>query len=108
MLFGLIGIGIGFGFGCYVSSFSATQNQQPPPLRPSADMALRLPAAVIRPLRPLGLAKPSAQQARWLATPVHPVTQTSSPTAMVFLNMGGPGTVDEVGDFLSRLFVSAP
>lgn len=24
---------------------------------------------------------------------------------MVFLNMGGPSTVDEVGDFLSRLFV---
>jgi ferrochelatase len=24
---------------------------------------------------------------------------------MVFLNMGGPSTTDEVGDFLSRLFV---
>ena len=39
-----------------------------------------------------------------------PVTQdtTSSkgPTAMVFMNMGGPSTTDEVGDFLSRLFVS--
>lgn len=38
-----------------------------------------------------------------------PVTQdaTSSkgPTAMVFMNMGGPSTTDEVGDFLSRLFV---
>ncbi|KAE9964002.1 hypothetical protein BLS_008740 [Venturia inaequalis] len=37
-----------------------------------------------------------------------PVTQdaTSSkgPTAMVFMNMGGPSTTDEVGDFLSRLF----
>lgn len=75
-------------------------------------MAFRLPAAAVRPLRPLSIAKPSAQQVRWLATPVHPVTQdaTSSrgPTAMVFLNMGGPSTVDEVGDFLSRLFVSAP
>jgi len=38
-----------------------------------------------------------------------PVTQdaTSSkgPTAMVFMNMGGPSTTGEVGDFLSRLFV---
>jgi protoheme ferro-lyase len=24
---------------------------------------------------------------------------------MVFMNMGGPSTTDEVGDFLSRLFV---
>lgn len=24
---------------------------------------------------------------------------------MVFMNMGGPATTDEVGDFLSRLFV---
>lgn len=44
-----------------------------------------------------------------LATAVPPVTQdaTSSkgPTAMVFLNMGGPSTTNEVEDFLSRLFV---
>ena len=50
------------------------------------------------------------RQLRSLATAVHPVTQdaTSSkgPTAMVFMNMGGPSTTDEVGDFLSRLFVS--
>lgn len=48
-------------------------------------------------------------QLRSFATPVPPVTQdaTSSkgPTAMVFMNMGGPSTTDEVGDFLSRLFV---
>ena len=47
---------------------------------------------------------------RSMATIVPPVTQdaTSSkgPTAMVFMNMGGPSTTDEVGDFLSRLFVS--
>ena len=47
---------------------------------------------------------------RGMATIVPPVTQdtTSSkgPTAMVFMNMGGPSTTDEVGDFLSRLFVS--
>lgn len=49
------------------------------------------------------------QQISSFATAVPPVTQdaTSSkgPTAMVFLNMGGPSTTDEVGDFLSRLFV---
>ncbi|RDL36225.1 Ferrochelatase [Venustampulla echinocandica] len=50
-------------------------------------------------------------QSRSFATPVPPVTQnaTSSkgPTAMVFMNMGGPSTTDEVGDFLSRLFSDA-
>lgn len=49
---------------------------------------------------------------RYMATVVPPVTQdmTSSkgPTAMVFMNMGGPSTTDEVGNFLSRLFVSTP
>ena len=44
-----------------------------------------------------------------MATVVPPVTQDSTsskgPTAMLFLNMGGPSTTDEVGDFLSRLFV---
>ncbi|KAG9237983.1 mitochondrial ferrochelatase-like protein [Amylocarpus encephaloides] len=53
----------------------------------------------------------SADQSRLLATHVPPVTQdaTSSrgPTAMVFMNMGGPSTTDEVGDFLSRLFADA-
>ena len=33
---------------------------------------------------------------------------SKGPTAIVFMNMGGPSTTDEVGDFLSRLFVSAP
>lgn len=36
-----------------------------------------------------------------------PVKGSKGPTAMVFLNMGGPSTTDEVEDFLSRLFVSA-
>ncbi|CAL3967936.1 hypothetical protein PZA11_006997 [Diplocarpon coronariae] len=53
----------------------------------------------------------SGDQLRSFATPVPPVTQdaTSSkgPTAMVFMNMGGPGNTDEVGDFLSRLFADA-
>ncbi|RMZ91039.1 hypothetical protein DV736_g1745, partial [Chaetothyriales sp. CBS 134916] len=43
-----------------------------------------------------------------LATAAPPVTQNATgargPTAMVFLNMGGPSTTDEVGDFLTRLF----
>ncbi|KAI9879037.1 MAG: ferrochelatase hem15 [Pleopsidium flavum] len=48
------------------------------------------------------------EQKQSMATVLHPVTQdaTSSkgPTAMVFMNMGGPSTTNEVGDFLSRLF----
>ncbi|TKA73025.1 hypothetical protein B0A55_07047 [Friedmanniomyces simplex] len=54
------------------------------------------------------------QSHRTFATPgtvVPPVTQnnTSSkgPTAMVFMNMGGPATTDEVSGFLSRLFADA-
>ena len=54
----------------------------------------------------------SADQSRCFASVVPPVTQdaTSSkgPTAMVFMNMGGPSTTDEVGDFLSNLFVRLP
>ncbi|KAF2836786.1 ferrochelatase [Patellaria atrata CBS 101060] len=47
-------------------------------------------------------------QRNGMATMVPPVTQDATgskgPTAMVFMNMGGPSTTDEVGDFLSRLF----
>lgn len=49
----------------------------------------------------------SAQWRRGNAT-VAPVTQSTGPkkgTAMVFMNMGGPSTTDEVGGFLSALFV---
>ncbi|KAK9774730.1 putative Ferrochelatase [Seiridium cardinale] len=50
----------------------------------------------------------TALQIRHFATPVPPVTQNAvgskGPTAMVFMNMGGPSTTDEVGNFLSRLF----
>lgn len=50
----------------------------------------------------------NAVQSRSFATPVPPVTQDATgskgPTAMVFMNMGGPSKTDEVGDFLSRLF----
>ncbi|KAL8401637.1 hypothetical protein RB596_008435 [Gaeumannomyces avenae] len=53
-------------------------------------------------------AAPASIQSRCFATPVPPVTQDATgskgPTAMVFLNMGGPSTTDEVHDFLLRLF----
>lgn len=43
-----------------------------------------------------------------MASAAPPVMQNShgakGPTAMVFMNMGGPSTTEEVGDFLSRLF----
>ncbi|KAI9889591.1 MAG: ferrochelatase hem15 [Vezdaea aestivalis] len=41
-----------------------------------------------------------------MASVAHPMAQNPSrgPTAIVFMNMGGPSTTDEVGDFLSRLF----
>ena len=55
---------------------------------------------------------PTTLQARNMAAVIPPVMQDSTgskgPTAIVFMNMGGPSTTDEVGDFLSRLFVSAP
>ncbi|KAI0191607.1 hypothetical protein F4808DRAFT_443774 [Astrocystis sublimbata] len=61
-----------------------------------------------KPLRASWPATNFASQTRSFATPVPPVTQNAvgskGPTAMVFLNMGGPSTVDEVGDFLTRLF----
>lgn len=86
------------------------------PLSPASlimsSMALRLPTAQLcKTARPSSFHfRPSLrcaqQQMRWLATPTtHPVTQKNTGTAMVFLNMGGPSTLDEVGDFLSRLFV---
>ncbi|PSK35054.1 ferrochelatase [Elsinoe australis] len=54
------------------------------------------------------LPAPRLSLPRSMATVVPPVTQSSAgskgPTAMVFMNMGGPSTTDEVGDFLSRLF----
>ncbi|KAK6542621.1 ferrochelatase hem15 [Orbilia ellipsospora] len=43
---------------------------------------------------------------RFLATPSESNNPTSNNgTAIVMLNMGGPSTTDEVGDFLSRLFM---
>ncbi|KAJ5908269.1 hypothetical protein N7495_000951 [Penicillium taxi] len=48
---------------------------------------------------------------RGLATAAPPVIQDATgskgPTAMVFMNMGGPSTTDQVEDFLSRLFSDA-
>lgn len=68
---------------------------------------------------PKELAPPTRRAPQWeqhvftgrrnLASAVPPVMQDGTgslgPTAIVFMNMGGPSTVDEVGDFLSRLFV---
>ncbi|KAI9822975.1 MAG: ferrochelatase hem15 [Phylliscum demangeonii] len=56
----------------------------------------------------LSIPRKSPAIRRTLATVAPPVTQDSTgskgPTAMVFMNMGGPSTTDEVGGFLSRLF----
>lgn len=75
-------------------------------------MALRRPFTLPRQLlRPASrtLFGYKQEQRCGLATTVPPVTQDATgskgPTAMVFLNMGGPSTTDEVEDFLSRLFV---
>ncbi|KAL6243277.1 ferrochelatase hem15 [Rhinocladiella similis] len=55
-----------------------------------------------------GLLGTNGFQKSRMATVAPPVTQNEvgkqGPTAMVFMNMGGPSTTDEVGDFLSRLF----
>ncbi|KIV77380.1 ferrochelatase [Exophiala sideris] len=59
----------------------------------------------------VGLLDRYGSQKAGMASVVPPVTQNSvgkqGPTAMVFMNMGGPSTTDEVGDFLSRLFADA-
>ncbi|EQK98405.1 ferrochelatase precursor [Ophiocordyceps sinensis CO18] len=74
-------------------------------------MALRIPSQrfardVSRSAARLSL--PRVSQRRHFAIPAPPVTQNATgsrgPTAMVFLNMGGPSTTGEVGEFLSRLF----
>ena len=75
-------------------------------------MALRrtftLPRQLLRPVARSSLGY-NAEQRNGFATAVPPVTQDATgskgPTAMVFLNMGGPSTTNEVEDFLSRLFV---
>lgn len=77
-------------------------------------MASRGPSLATRVLQ-LTASRPSPQrcvrkslQKACMASVAPPVTQNSmsrrGPTAMVFMNMGGPATTDEVGDFLSRLF----
>lgn len=75
-------------------------------------MSLRAPLGLTRRALPGQVAKYAASQQQSMATVVPPVTQDNTgskgPTAMVFMNMGGPSTTAEVGDFLSRLFVSSP
>ncbi|KAK3676113.1 ferrochelatase hem15 [Recurvomyces mirabilis] len=60
------------------------------------------------PSQSLTLQYRTRQPHRSLASVVPPVTQShvgrQGPTAMVFMNMGGPSSTDQVGDFLSRLF----
>lgn len=72
-------------------------------------MSLRAPLNLSRRASPAQITKYAATQHQNMATVVPPVTQDSTgkkgPTAMVFMNMGGPSTTAEVGDFLSRLFV---
>jgi ferrochelatase len=48
-----------------------------------------------------------SDQFRGLATVNQEVSPNGQPqgTAVLFMNMGGPSTTDEVGGFLSRLFV---
>lgn len=73
---------------------------------PRAQAAISLAACLQKYPHPNGM-----DRRRGLATVVPPVTQdfTSSkgPTAMVFMNMGGPSKTEDVGDFLSRLFVGS-
>ncbi|EEQ86025.1 ferrochelatase [Blastomyces dermatitidis ER-3] len=61
-----------------------------------------------RPTASVSLSSYGDQQRHGMATSAPPVTQDSAgskgPTAMVFLNMGGPQTTKDVGDYLSRLF----
>ncbi|KAI2635533.1 hypothetical protein GGS21DRAFT_539110 [Xylaria nigripes] len=65
-------------------------------------------AVACAPIRASLATRHITSQTRTFATPLSPATQNSAgskgPTAMVFLNMGGPSTVDEVEDFLKRLF----
>ncbi|KAL2835515.1 ferrochelatase mitochondrial precursor [Aspergillus pseudoustus] len=69
--------------------------------------SIALPRQLLRPATRISLGY-SKERQRGLATTVPPVTQDATgskgPTALVFLNMGGPSTTGEVGDFLSRLF----
>lgn len=83
-----------------------------------ATMALRNPFLIpgrISSSYPCANIRPAARsllacnwnQRSGLATSVSPAKGSKGPTAMVFLNMGGPSTTDDVEDFLSRLFVGA-
>merc|ERR1712093_634560 len=75
----------------------------------SAAAASRAATAAIAPRLTSSTALSSAnrrwmtQQARGLATAVNASTASKGPTAIVFMNMGGPSKVEETGDFLIRL-----
>lgn len=73
---------------------------------PASQLSRRV-AGSIGPLRSSSALWPAQtvqQQLRCMATPVQ-AKQNAQGTAIVLLNMGGPSTTDEVGSFLSRLFV---
>ncbi|MCO5565531.1 hypothetical protein L7F22_019205 [Adiantum nelumboides] len=68
-------------------------------------MASSLTSSLRTTFTPTRMAMRSSMQARMLSTS-SPLNQASvkPPTAVLLMNMGGPSTLDEVGDFLSRLF----
>lgn len=82
--------------------------------QPLAQLTKRASSAQIYQCSNAAKSAASSWQRRPLATvrAVPPVTQDATskrgPTAMVFMNMGGPSTTDEVYDFLSKLFVRLP
>ncbi|TKA71708.1 hypothetical protein B0A49_04857 [Cryomyces minteri] len=63
------------------------------------------PSASIWPSKAISMGQ--KQQASVTPPVMQDSTGARGPTAMVFMNMGGPSTTDEVGDFLSRLFADA-
>lgn len=60
----------------------------------------------IRPAVRSGLGHAWKHRNGFATTTTPPAKGSKGPTAMVFLNMGGPSKTDEVENFLSRLFVS--
>lgn len=58
------------------------------------------------PITPTNNNLPSTNQSRRSLATISSSSSSSSrgPTAILMMNMGGPSTLDEVGDFLSRLF----
>lgn len=79
-------------------------------LKMAARIPLKLSRNAVLPSSFFSQRFPSSFPARTLATVTPSLPSSSGPngTAIVLLNMGGPSTVPEVHDFLSRLFVCIP